>query len=551
MSQEEIGHGAGGRKSVMILGGGVMQLPAIRTAGEEGWRSFVVDGNPACPGADAADQFAHVDLRDLDGLVEAAREYRSGNGLDGVFTAGTDFSTSVAYVAEALGLPGIPYRTALDASDKFRMRTRFTEAGVPCPPFVGILSEQRLGTAVARCVSSLTFPVVVKPVDNMGARGVIRVSTETALESALAAARTHSKTGRVIVEEFIEGDEFSLDAIVYRGEVTVCGVADRHIFFPPYFVEMGHTMPTARGMEERSALETVFEQGIKALGIKNGAAKGDIFLGKDGAMVGEIAARLSGGYMSGWTFPYASGIGLTRAAMRISLGMEPGELAALSNRVSAERAFISIPGKIAAIHGVHTVRHLLGVKEFFLQRHDGDEVRFPQNNVEKCGNIITVGESREQATATATKALQEIRVELAPGRMDTIEFLFHPEAEDSRWAFLLQDDRNRHAFGEMTCGTAGGGEETVAMLPEIERERIPDWSGRTLSDVIAELGEMHNLIPVPPQVGVRWGAELWQALLRGGLQGGIFLIDTINDAQSAAAQEYIRAWCQGRTPTDV
>mgnify|MGYP002388944453 CR=1 FL=1 len=124
----------------------------------------------------------------------------------------------------------------------------------------------------------------------------------------------------------MDGPELSLDAIVWRGRVTVCGVADRIIRFPPFFVEMGHTMWSALPADDRSAVERVFTDGIRALGIDNGAAKGDIKLTSRGPMVGEIAARLSGGYMSGWTFPLASGVEVTRAALRVAAGLEPGDL---------------------------------------------------------------------------------------------------------------------------------------------------------------------------------------------------------------------------------
>ena len=116
----------------------------------------------------------------------------------------------------------------------------------------------------------------------------------------------------------------SLDAIVYKGTVTVCGVADRHVFFPPNFVELGHTMPTSLDEKAVGRIVAVFEAGIKAIGIDFGAAKGDLKLTRTGPMVGEIAARLSGGYMSGWTFPLSSGVEVTEAALNISVGFQRG-----------------------------------------------------------------------------------------------------------------------------------------------------------------------------------------------------------------------------------
>ena len=247
-------------------------------------------------------------------------------------------------MAEALRLPGIPYEAALNATDKVRMRRVLAEAGVPSPQFCEV---SHAGDLDAARVPAL--PVVVKPVDNMGARGVRRVEQAGELRDAVADALTFSRSGRVIIEEFIEGPEFSIDALVVDGVMHVCGIADRHIRFPPYFIEVGHTMPTAYGDREQSQVVAVLSLAARALGIRDGAAKGDIFLTDRGAMVGEVAARLSGGYMSGWTYPYASGVPLTEAGMRISLGLDPGDLSPRRRWTSAERASVSIPGRVSEV----------------------------------------------------------------------------------------------------------------------------------------------------------------------------------------------------------
>jgi len=242
----------------------------------------------------------------------------------------------VAWVAEKLRLPGIPYAVAQNATDKGRMRARFRAKAVPCPRFYtvdrgpeGERGEQRQPAdrpPAERPPEGFCFPLVVKPVDNMGARGVRRVDREEDYAAAVEVAVGQSRNRRVIVEEYMEGPELSLDAVVFHGQATVCGVADRHIYFPPYFVEMGHTMPSDLDPELLRQAQEVFLAGIRALGIRNGAAKGDIKLTPSGPAIGEIAARLSGGYMSGWTFPLSCGVEVTEAALNIAVGLPPGDL---------------------------------------------------------------------------------------------------------------------------------------------------------------------------------------------------------------------------------
>ena len=162
------------RRAILILGGGTMQVPAIREAHTLDVDVHMADGNHRCPGASLVDHFHHIDLRDRDGLLRRAR---SIEGLAAVFTAATDFSASVAWISEALGLPGIPFEASMDATDKGRMRTRLAEAGVRIPRFRVIgpnlsVSEGGRRSCWRPSSPSLGLPLVCKPVDNMGARGV-------------------------------------------------------------------------------------------------------------------------------------------------------------------------------------------------------------------------------------------------------------------------------------------------------------------------------------------------------------------------------------------
>ncbi len=216
-------------KTILILGAGIMQVPGIRIARGKGWRVIVADGNPDAMARGMGDHFEVVDLKDRDGLLDLARRYARTTGLDGVFTAGTDFSSSVAWVTEHLGLPGISYETSMRATDKCLMREAFARARVPSPGFFCWTGK---GDPAELMPAGLRFPLVVKPVDNMGARGVRRANNTAEVRAACVTALPLSRSSRVIIEEFMEGPELSLDAVVSQGKVSVCGVADRHIFFP-------------------------------------------------------------------------------------------------------------------------------------------------------------------------------------------------------------------------------------------------------------------------------------------------------------------------------
>ena len=508
-------------KSILILGAGIMQLPAIKLARREGWRVYAADGDTHAPGRSLVDRFLPVDLKDREGMAAAAEELRKREGLDGVFTAGTDFSFTAAYVTEKLGLPGIPPEAALRASNKGLMRRAFRDAGVPIPEF----REFRAGEDPLSALGKLAFPLVIKPVDNMGSRGIRRADTPEQLLRGFRRAAGYSPSGAVIVEEFIDGPEFSLDALVEEGKITICGVADRHIFYPPYFIEMGHTMPTNQPEEVVQAVEEVFLRGIKALGITRGAAKGDLKLSPRGPVVGEIAARLSGGFMSGWTYPCSSGVEVTLGGLRLAVGLPAGDLRPRRKHFSAERAFISLPGRVEEVIGYGEALDSEGISFGYLKVTPGDRVDFPRNNVEKCGNFISQAPDRDKAISVAAAAAAKPFLRLKPGEEATAAFIArrsHPWVPD---AYTPAVEENL-AYLEKLPPRPVEPLRFIPLLPRGGDETCRDWQGRSLEYGLQEVSRFSGLPLLPGRLGPE-EKPFWDAFLRGGIQGAVWYIDTL------------------------
>jgi biotin carboxylase len=521
------------KKKIIILGAGVMQGPSIRAAKALGLETVVVDADVNAPHAPDADRFENIDLKDKKGVEKLARSIPKEE-LAGVMTAGTDFSATVAWVAERLGLAGIPYSAALNASDKERMRSCFKRAGVPSPAFMIV----KKGDEKSKIAPDFPFPVVIKPVDNMGARGCRRADAFDELQDAIQDALRFSRSGRAIIEEYMDGPEFSIDALVYQGEITVTGLADRHIFFPPYFIEMGHTMPSALSPADAEKLIAAFKAGVRSLGIENGAAKGDIKLTPKGAMVGEIAARLSGGYMSGWTFPYASGVDLTKAAVQIAIGEKPAGLEPSRDWTSAERAFISIAGKVREIYGLEKAQNIPFVKNVFLRAGVGERVCFPVNNVSKAGNIITAAPNREDAVFAAESAARAILIRLESPDAETDAFLnnkdekkFPPPAFDLPESLLEKLEKTPDGvekLGEKEKSSGIDKDIGILVFPELENSAFLDWQGMTIEESLEAVRTVTGLKLsfVKEETGKYWGRGFWKALIRGGYQGAVYLLDT-------------------------
>ena len=541
-------------KNILILGAGLMQKPAILSAKELGFHTVVIDADKNAVAIKYADEFFQVDLKDKEGILKLCTRLKNETegGLAGVFTAGTDFSASVSYVCEKLGLPAHSYNAALNASIKTRMRQCFSDCSVPSPKFYKACKEDINDSLYSDIMKNMELPLVVKPVDNMGARGCRMVRNKNEFLPAVQAAAAFSRTGYAIIEQYMEGPEFSIDALVYNGKFIVTGFAIRHIKYEPYFIEIGHTMPAVLDQKMHDELISVFALGAKAEGLTCGAAKADIKYTAKGPMIGEIAGRLSGGYMSGWTYPYASDLNLTKQGILIAAGEEPEELLKRAVpvtftpselcqnaqkpyelyevpcvRVSAERAWMSIPGTVEYIENIEdytdqAVRDVLPRASVKI----GSEVDFPRNNVEKCGNIIAVSKDREIAIQAAESAVSNTFITLKPCNEKTDEYLRGSELADEEafppYAFAKLNNEQLELLDKLIPVPAD--EKIQNFLPEMlttqEFCNLTDWNYNT---ILSTVQKFDILRPKHPKLNSK---DFWCALMRGGIQGAVYYSDT-------------------------
>lgn len=528
-------------KNVLILGAGFLQKPAILAAKELGYTVTVVDANEAAVAIPFADCFEHVDLKDRDGILAVAENLEKNGGLDGIFTAGTDFSASVSYAGEKLGKHCHSFEAALNASGKTRMRACFSAADVPSPQFCRISENVPSDEELSAMIQGLGLPCVIKPADNMGARGCRMIRSVSESHEAVANALENSRTRTAVIEQFMDGPEYSIDALVYDGTMTITGFADRHIYFPPYFIETGHTMPTEISDTKRLELIQTFACGVKSLGLTCGAAKADIKYTANGPMVGEIAARLSGGYMSGWTYPYASGCQLTREALLIACGRKPEYLEShrmpLSvdapykmydvpcGEVCAERAYISIPGIVRTISGYEAARAVRFVKDVFPRAGENSRVDFPRNNVEKCGNVIALAPTRAEAASAAERAASCITLRLIPHNPETEAFLAGISAPGEE-GFPPSAYRAESAALHMLSGIIPENVKVASRIPSplvhLADSAEKDWNYCIFRETLRRFDE---LCPRHPALDAR---RFWTAAVRGGIQGALYVSDSAN-----------------------
>lgn len=388
-------------------------LPGIEKARDLGLHVVVSDMNPQAPGLQAADGRLIASTYDVvASLAEARRYHREVRPIDGVMCLATDVPLTVAAVAADLGLPGIPVEVAARAMDKLAMKEKFAADGVAIPWFSAVESAEHLQTLV----KERGLPLVLKPVDSRGGRGVQRLTPEVDLVSAYHRAIAQSPGGRVMVEQYLPGPQISTESIVLDGICHTPGFADRNYEFidryAPHFIENGGTMPSFLPGEARESVRDLVQKAAASLGVTRGVVKGDMVVSDGKAYVIELAARLSGGWFCTHEIPLNVGVDLVLAMIRLSLGLSVDEKALQPQfeQGVALRLIFPEPGRVIAIEGENSARALPGIAMVRLTVKPGDIVRLPTDSNASAGLVIAVADNREEAIRRAEKAVNAITV---------------------------------------------------------------------------------------------------------------------------------------------
>ncbi len=531
----------------MILGGGLQQLPAVRHAWKLGWHSIVLDGNPEALARWESNAFHNIDLRDTEAILSFAESIHEDEPLDAIFTLGTDFSVPVAEVAKKLSLPGIPVESAMACTNKVLMRKRLQENGLTVPAFEQLswqeTEKEEILNRAMHFVTTHSLPVVIKPADNMGARGVQLIHDEDAVLDALDNAAQYSK--ELIIEEFIEGQELSIDVLLQKGSFYICGIADRHISLSPYRVELGHSFPTQADSKDVDAAIQVMKRAAQIMNIEDGVLKGDVFVRDGQAVIGEIASRLSGGFMSGWTYPRFSGVEPVEHAMRIAANMPimiPRMLPKRSGYI-VERGIISIPGVFSHLSGCNDAWMERGICNMFLYPRGGETVTVPHNNVEKIGSIIIQGKNAQELEERSKCILSRVMIHLSPSNADTEFFLFGASEDPQLGPSILHATNQRQIAGLQPYDPRLYKKKMAPMpvwnLPELKQEDARDWQGNNLREII-EYACKKKYIRLVPRRYIALGSLFWLAVERGGLQAICYCYDTLHQAHSR--KEVLQRW---------
>jgi biotin carboxylase len=400
-------------KTLLILGAGKEQVAAINAARAKAIRTVALDMNPKADGRALADEFHLVSTRDRDAILEFVRSYPKK--IDGVMTIASDIPHMVSAAGQALGVRHIPPAVAELCVHKLNMKEKLREAGVNVPLFARISCLDDLKAFIAKS----GFPIVIKPVDNSGARGVQRLTQGMDIAQALDYSRSFAFGGEVIAEKFISGLQISTEGLMHEGVFHCTGFADRNYTrlddSVPFMVEDGGDIPTVLNGQDKQLVEAQFEKAARALGIDWGPAKGDMIFGEDGkAYVIEIAARLSGGNFCYDKVPWSTGVDIVDILVDMAVGntIDPKRFTPTRDLATSQRYFFPAPGKISTIHGLAAAQAIAHVRKVDVWAKPGETVAAAENHPSRVGYVISCAPTREEAVAAAIAAVAEVEFQV-------------------------------------------------------------------------------------------------------------------------------------------
>lgn len=389
----------------MIVTAGTNQAPLILKARELGYDVLATDSNADAPSFPLADHAAIVDALDFAELLRVAQSWRP----QAILTEQTDVAVpGVAFVAETLGLPGIGYRTAVRATNKWEMRKACQIAGLPTPAYRLVKSTEQAMAATRE----LGLPVVIKPVDNQASRGVTKVGAMEAVEPSTIEALAASPTGRALVEQQMFGAECSVESFVCGDTVTILGVSEKSKSKPPFSYDLQLIYPGSFAAEQLRAIEFANAQVIAAVGIRIGFVHLELIMTADGVRLIEVAARGCGARVITDLLPRLTGIDLLAARLHQAAGHEVKIAHVQRNLVGILRFFEFAPGIVRNISGLEQAAALDGVIHLQFSPTIGATLREPRSGDQRPGFVLAVAASRHEAIELGNTVMRTVKLEI-------------------------------------------------------------------------------------------------------------------------------------------
>lgn len=374
------------KKTILIFGGGYLQQYLINNAKDKEFFTVVIDPDENAYCKNDADVFRVVNGQDFNATLKVAEEFN----VDGIITAATDKPlVMMARIGEELRLPFFSVNTALISTDKSEMKRVFLSHGIPCAKGVEIKKADDYNGA---------FPIIVKPRDNSGSRGVFFCKNKKELESIFQKVTSYTKKETVLVEDFIQGDEYSIETLHYGGKHTVIQFTEKTTTPFPYNVELEHKQPAKLSSGKKDEIIELINKIGNAFQFMNCASHTELKITKNGNIkIIETSPRLGGDFITSHLVPLSTGINMESLLLDIATN-NSFSIPVFKNEASMAYFFNFEPGKIYETlnNKFSSLRQLNGVVDFEFSLKEGERFPMIENSLNRYGHFILQAENRDK-----------------------------------------------------------------------------------------------------------------------------------------------------------
>lgn len=302
-------------KKIAIIGASYLQLPLIEKAKKMGLETHVFAWKVGDVGEGVADFFYPISIVEKEQILAKCQNI----GIDGICSIASDLAAiTVNYVANKMGLTGNSMECVDKSTNKNSMRKCFEINGDPSPKSIMVQSAKDLTDV------NLIYPVIVKPLDRSGSRGITKLQNENGLEEAIEYAKSQGFAKAALVEEFVSGKEYSVEYISWQGKHHFLALTLKFTTGSPHFIETGHLEPAPVDLEVLKNVKKVTEHALDSLGIKYGASHTEVKISDTGEIkIIEIGGRMGGDMIGSSLVELSTGIDFVGDVIRVALGQPP------------------------------------------------------------------------------------------------------------------------------------------------------------------------------------------------------------------------------------
>ncbi|NLI90907.1 MAG: ATP-grasp domain-containing protein [Peptococcaceae bacterium] len=409
--------------TLLILGASNSQLNAIIRAKEKGHTVIVADYFEDAPGKKFSDYGELTSTFDAEGCLAVARKYK----IDGILTVGTDQPVlTCAKVADELGLPFfLDVETAKAVTHKKIMKRIFKENSIPSAEY-RLLKEDFKEDEL----NGLRFPLVIKPLDSQGQRGVYKVCSLEQLKSFLPSVLSYSRENEILAEEFYESEEITLSGWVRDNTVHILTVTDRQTIsnYPHIGICIAHHFPSKYLTKSFTEIKELTQKIVKAFRIKEGPIYFQMLISSQGIKVNEIACRIGGAYEDE-LIPVITGVDMLDMLINHAAGqsidyslLENYDLTKNKSYAAVQMIFTK-PGIIGRMTSMDEIMALPGAIAGRFNYHEGSKVEEIQNATQRVGYMIFQGDSLADLSNKLKQAYSRLEIGDIDGNNMLIDLL--------------------------------------------------------------------------------------------------------------------------------